>query len=138
MAAAIVEYCIPEPTFKTLEEALPFKDWIIGVGLDSSEVGNPPSKFEKVFEKAREEGFITVAHAGEEGSSDYIWEALNLLKVSRIDHGNRCLDDQKLVAKLVELKMPLTMCPLSNLSLKVIDDLKKLKLDYENAGGRDP
>ncbi|MBI9065995.1 MAG: adenosine deaminase [Salinivirgaceae bacterium] len=114
-----------DEAFKTLEQALPYKDWIIGVGLDSSEVGNPPSKFEKVFEKARNEGFLTVAHAGEEGSSDYIWEALNLLKVSRIDHGNRCLDDEKLVDKLVDLKIPLTMCPLSNLSLKVINDLKK-------------
>jgi len=111
--------------FKTLEEALPYKDWICGVGLDSSEVGNPPSKFERVFAKAREEGFITVAHAGEEGPAEYIWEALDLLKVTRIDHGNRCLDDENLVQKLVDLQIPLTLCPLSNLELKVVQDLKE-------------
>ena len=111
--------------FKTLEEALPYKDWISGVGLDSSEVGNPPSKFERVFAKAREEGFITVAHAGEEGPAEYIWEALDLLKVTRIDHGNRCLDDENLVQKLVDLQIPLTLCPLSNLELKVVQDLKE-------------
>ena len=111
--------------FKTLEEALPYKDWISGVGLDSSEVGNPPSKFERVFAKAREEGFITVAHAGEEGPTEYIWEALDLLKVTRIDHGNRCLDDENLVQKLVDLQIPLTLCPLSNLELKVVQDLKE-------------
>ena len=111
--------------FKTLEEALPYKDWISGVGLDSSEVGNPPSKFERVFTKAREEGFITVAHAGEEGPAEYIWEALDLLKVTRIDHGNRCLDDENLVQKLVDLQIPLTLCPLSNLELKVVQDLKE-------------
>ncbi|SHJ53302.1 adenosine deaminase [Aquimarina spongiae] len=111
--------------FKTLEEALPYKDWISGVGLDSSEVGNPPSKFERVFAKALEEGFITVAHAGEEGPAEYIWEALDLLKVTRIDHGNRCLDDENLVQKLVDLQIPLTLCPLSNLELKVVQDLKE-------------
>ncbi|GAA4277840.1 adenosine deaminase [Aquimarina mytili] len=110
--------------FKTLEQALPFKKWISAVGLDSSEVGNPPSKFERVFAKAREEGFITVAHAGEEGPSEYIWEALDLLKVTRIDHGNRCLDDDSLVKQLVEIQMPLTVCPLSNLELKVVTNLK--------------
>jgi len=110
--------------FKTLEECLPFKDWISGVGLDSSEVGNPPSKFERVFKAAQKEGFKTVAHAGEEGPSDYIWEALDLLNVCRIDHGNRCLDDDALVARLVEEQMPLTLCPLSNLELKVINQLE--------------
>ncbi len=110
--------------FKTLEQALPYKNWISAVGLDSSEVGNPPSKFERVFAKAREDGFITVAHAGEEGPSAYIWEALDLLKVTRIDHGNRCLDDDKLVEKLASLQIPLTLCPLSNLELKVVTDLK--------------
>ena len=110
--------------FKTLEQALPFKDWIVAVGLDSSEVGNPPSKFERVFAKAREEGFLTVAHAGEEGPADYIWEALDLLKITRNDHGNRCLDDDKLVERLVEMQMPLTLCPLSNLELKVVKDLR--------------
>lgn len=110
---------------KTLEEALEYKDWITAVGLDSSELGHPPSKFEKVFEKAREEGLLTVAHAGEEGPAEYIWEALNLLKVSRIDHGNHSLDDEKLVEKLIKLKMPLTLCPLSNLKLKVVQNLKE-------------
>ncbi|MCK8522090.1 adenosine deaminase [Aquimarina sp. D1M17] len=113
-----------EAAFKTLEQALPYKKWISGVGLDSSELGNPPSKFERVFEKARSEGFITVAHAGEEGPAEYIWEALNLLKVTRIDHGNRCLDDINLVKQLAKKQIPLTVCPLSNLELKVVDDLR--------------
>ncbi len=110
--------------FNTLEQAMPYKDWIKAVGLDSSEVGNPPSKFERVFAKAREEGFLTVAHAGEEGPAEYIWEALNLLQVVRNDHGNRCMDDEKLVEHLVEIQMPLTLCPLSNLELKVVRDLR--------------
>lgn len=114
--------------FKTLEQALPYKNWIDGVGLDSSEKGNPPSKFERVFEKARTEGFLTVAHAGEEGPAEYVWEALNLLKVSRIDHGNRSLDDDKLIAHLAKINMPLTLCPLSNLELKVVKDLKDYPL----------
>ncbi|MEP1097442.1 MAG: adenosine deaminase [Cyclobacteriaceae bacterium] len=110
--------------FDTLEQAMPYKDWIVAVGLDSSEVGNPPSKFERVFAKAREEGFLTVAHAGEEGPAEYIWEALDLLKITRNDHGNRCLEDDKLVERLVEMQMPLTLCPLSNLELKVVKDLR--------------
>ena len=114
-----------ESAMKTLDEALEYKEWIRAVGLDSSEVGNPPSKFQKVFEKAKKEGFLTVAHAGEEGPAEYIWEALNLLKISRVDHGNHCLDDEKLVKELVEKKIPLTVCPLSNLKLKVIEDLKE-------------
>ncbi|SIS94375.1 adenosine deaminase [Zobellia uliginosa] len=111
--------------FKTLEQALPHKDKILAVGLDSSEVGNPPSKFKNVFKKALEEGFLTVAHAGEEGPPEYIWEALDLLMVTRIDHGNRCLDDPKLVKRLAEQQIPLTLCPLSNLELKVVRDLKE-------------
>ena len=111
--------------FKTLEEAMPFKELIAAVGLDSSELGNPPSKFERVFAEARKRGFKAVAHAGEEGPADYIWEALDLLKVVRIDHGNRCLDDAELVKRLVKEQMPLTICPLSNLELKVVNDLKK-------------
>ncbi|MGK0390925.1 MAG: adenosine deaminase [Maribacter sp.] len=114
--------------FNTLEQAMPYKDWIAGVGLDSSELGNPPSKFERVFAKARELGLPTVAHAGEEGPAEYIWEALDLLKVVRIDHGNRCLDDDKLVQRLVDIQMPLTLCPLSNLELKVISDMKDYRL----------
>jgi adenosine deaminase len=117
-----------ESAFKTLESALPFKDQIIGVGLDSGEVGNPPSKFKNVFAKAIEEGFLTVAHAGEEGPAEYVWEALDLLKVSRIDHGNRSLEDEKLVERLAEEQIPLTLCPLSNLKLCVIDDMKDYPL----------
>lgn len=113
---------------QTLKAALPYKDWIFAVGLDSSEVGNPPSKFEKVFKMAQEEGFVTLAHAGEEGPSEYIWEALELLNVTRIDHGNRCLDDDKLVKVLADKKIPLTLCPLSNLKLKVINDLSEYPL----------
>lgn len=113
-----------ESAMRTLEEALPYKDWIVAVGLDSAEVGNPPSKFQKVFERALEEEFKTVAHAGEEGSAEYIWEALNLLRVSRIDHGNHVLDDEHLVQELVQKNIPLTLCPLSNLKLHVIDRME--------------
>lgn len=111
--------------FRTLEEALPYRSWITGVGLDSSEKGHPPTKFERVFAKAIESGFLTVAHAGEEGPAEYVWEALNLLKVSRIDHGNRSLEDQALVEQLAKQKMPLTVCPLSNLKLKVVKDITR-------------
>ena len=93
--------------FKTLDQALEHKDKIIGVGLDSSEVDNPPGKFKRVFNKAMEEGFLTVAHAGEEGPPEYIWEALDLLKVKRIDHGIRCLEDEKLVQRLKDDQIPL-------------------------------
>tara|TARA_B100001123_G_C15313268_1_gene1025223 strand:+ start:138 stop:1133 length:996 start_codon:yes stop_codon:yes gene_type:complete len=114
--------------FKVLEEALVHKDKIVGVGLDSSEIGHPPRKFEKVFKKAREEGFLTVAHAGEEGPPEYIWEALNLLKVKRIDHGVQCLADEKLVTKLRNEQIPLTVCPLSNIKLCVFDKLNEHNL----------
>lgn len=110
--------------FDTLEMALPFKDKIVAVGLDSSEVGHPPSKFQKVFEKALDEGFLTVAHAGEEGPPEYIWEALDLLKVSRIDHGVRSNEDTKLMERLASERMPLTVCPYSNIKLRVFDELK--------------
>jgi len=110
--------------FKILDQALVHKDKIIGVGLDSSEVGHPPSKFERVFKKAMKEGFLTVAHAGEEGPSEYIWEALDLLKVKRIDHGVRCLKDEKLVQKLRDEQIPLTVCPLSNVKLCVFEKLE--------------
>jgi adenosine deaminase len=114
-----------QAAFDTLEACLPHRDWIDGIGLDSSEVGNPPSKFERVFAKARELGFKVVAHAGEEGPASYIWEALDLLQVCRIDHGNRSMDDEQLLDRLVKEQMPLTLCPLSNLELKVIQDLKE-------------
>ena len=112
-----------EKAFETLEQALPFKDDIIAIGLDSSEVGHPPSKFERVFAKAREAGFLIVAHAGEEGPPAYIWEALDLLKVNRIDHGVRSEEDEQLMARLITEKMPLTVCPLSNLKLCVVNDM---------------
>jgi adenosine deaminase len=114
-----------ESAIETLEEALPYKELIIGVGLDSYEKNNPPSKFKDVFERAREEeGFLTVAHAGEEGPAEYVWEAITLLKVSRVDHGNNSLDDENLVQELRKRKIPLTLCPLSNLKLKVIDKME--------------
>jgi len=113
---------------QTLESALNHKDKIIGVGLDSGELGNPPSKFQNVFKKAAQEGFKLVAHAGEEGPAEYVWEALDLLNVSRIDHGNRSMDDKKLVARLAAEQMPLTLCPLSNLKLCVIKDMKDYPL----------
>lgn len=112
-----------EKAFETLEQALPFKDDIIAIGLDSSEVGHPPSKFERVFAKARDAGFLIVAHAGEEGPPEYIWEALDLLKVNRIDHGVRSEEDERLMARLIAEKMPLTVCPLSNLKLCVVKDM---------------
>jgi len=114
-----------EEAFKTLESSIPFKDWIHGVGLDSSEKGNPPSKFINVFKASAEHGFDLVAHAGEEGPVEYIWEALDLLKVIRIDHGNRCLDDEALVQRLKDSNIPLTLCPLSNLELKVIQKMEE-------------
>jgi adenine deaminase len=117
-----------ESAFKTLEQGLPYKDWIAAVGLDSSEMGNPPAKFKRVFAKANEAGFLTVAHAGEEGPAEYIWEALDLLKVTRIDHGNHSLDDDELVTRLAQMQMPLTLCPLSNLELKVVANLKEYPL----------
>jgi len=112
-----------EECFKILDQALAHKDKIFGVGLDSSEMGNPPKKFEKLFKKAVENNFITVAHAGEEGPPEYMWEALNLLNVKRIDHGVQCLKDEKLVEKLSTNQVPLTVCPLSNIKLKVFDKL---------------
>ncbi len=109
--------------FKIFDQALVHKDKIFGVGLDSSEMGNPPKKFKKLFKKAAENNFITVAHAGEEGPPEYMWEALNLLNVKRIDHGVQCLKDEKLVEKLSTNQVPLTVCPLSNIKLKVFDQL---------------
>lgn len=108
---------------KTLHEAIPFKKWIVAVGLDSSEVGHPPEKFRSVFDEARQEGFLSVAHAGEEGPPEYIWQALELLKVSRIDHGVRCLEDEELVHELRGKQIPLTVCPLSNIKLRVFETI---------------
>ena len=117
-----------EEGFKILDQALTHKDKIYGVGLDSSEMGNPPNKYEKLFKKAIEYGFITVAHAGEEGPPEYIWEALNLLNVKRIDHGVQCLKDEKLVEKLSKNQIPLTVCPLSNIKLRVFNKLEEHNL----------
>ncbi|GAA4655836.1 adenosine deaminase [Massilia kyonggiensis] len=110
-----------EEAIATLEEALPFRDKIIGVGLDSSEVGHPPEKFARVFERARNLGLHLVAHAGEEGPPAYIESALDVLNVERIDHGVRCLEDADLTARLVREQMALTVCPLSNIKLRVFD-----------------
>jgi len=108
---------------RTLDDALPWRDRFIGVGLDSSEKGQPPSKFERVFARARGLGLKAVAHAGEEGPPDYVRQALDLLKVDRIDHGNRALEDSALTERLVREQMPLTVCPLSNVRLCVVPDL---------------
>jgi adenosine deaminase len=108
---------------RTLDSALPFKDSIVGVGLDSSERGNPPGKFKHVFRRAREAGFFLTAHAGEEGPPSYVWEALDALGVARIDHGVRSIEDEPLVDRLARERIPLTVCPLSNVRLRVVDDL---------------
>lgn len=111
----------------TLQQALPYKDKIVGVGLDSSEAGHPPEKFSRVFHQAREAGFLAVAHAGEEGPALNIRNAIDLLGVQRVDHGVRCVEDAELVQVLQETRMPLTVCPLSNLKLKVFS-----KMDEHN------
>ncbi len=112
-----------QDAFVTLEQALPFKQHIIAVGLDSSEQGHPPEKFERVFNAAREHGFLTVAHAGEEGPAANIQVSIDKLKVARIDHGVRCVEDPELVKTLKHTQMPLTVCPLSNTKLKVFDTM---------------
>lgn len=109
---------------KTLKDAEPYFDRLLGIGLDSSEVGHPPSKFARCFAMAGEAGLKRVAHAGEEGPPAYVWEALDILKVDRIDHGNRALEDQRLIDRIVDEQITLTVCPLSNLSLCVVKDLK--------------
>jgi adenosine deaminase len=113
-----------EEAKETLHCSLPYREWIVGVGLDSSELGNPPEDFKAVFDKAREHGLLTVAHAGEEGPPEYIWQALDDLKVSRIDHGVRCVEDPKLVGRLKEEQIPLTVCPLSNVRLHIFDTIR--------------
>jgi adenine deaminase len=113
-----------DQAMKTLDEAFPYKEWIVAVGLDSSEKGNPPRKFARVFAKARDAGLLAVAHAGEEGPPEYIWEALDILGVKRIDHGVRCIEDPKLVDRLVSDQIPLTVCPLSNIKLRVFPSMR--------------
>ncbi|MGS5085772.1 adenosine deaminase [Hydrogenophaga sp. A37] len=117
-----------DDAFATLEAALPYREHFIGVGLDSSEMGHPPEKFERVFARCRELGLHLVAHAGEEGPPEYMWQAIDLLKVQRIDHGVAALQDPLLMAELAHTRLPLTVCPLSNLKLCVVDDLRDLPL----------
>ncbi len=112
-----------EAAMATLEQALPHREAIVAVGLDSAEVGNPPEKFRDVFDRARAEGFLTVAHAGEEGPPDYIWQALDVLHVARVDHGVRSIEDEALIERLVDEAVPLTVCPLSNVKLRVFPTL---------------
>jgi adenosine deaminase len=114
-----------DSAFATLKAAEPFLDRLEAVGLDSSEVGHPPSKFQRVFHAAHERGLKRVAHAGEEGPPQYVYEALDLLGVDRIDHGNRALEDDALVQRLVDAEMTLTVCPLSNLKLCVVKDMAR-------------
>ena len=123
-----------EEAFNTLEQSLPYKDYIVGIGLDSSELGNPPKKFEEVFKKAKENGYKLVAHAGEEGDISYIEDALDLLHIERIDHGVQSINSETLMKRLKEEQIPLTVCPNSNIELKVFEKyedhcIKKL-LDY--------
>jgi adenosine deaminase len=120
---------LPEAdAFATLEEAMPHLARIHGVGLDSSELGHPPSKFQRVFARCRELGLPCVAHAGEEGPPAYVWEALDLLQARRIDHGVRALEDERLVDRLREERIPLTVCPLSNIKLRVFPDMRRHNL----------
>ena len=114
-----------ESAMTTLEAALPYRDAIVAVGLDSGEAGNPPEKFRDVFDRARAEGFLAVAHAGEEGPPEYIWQALDVLGARRIDHGVRCTEDDRLVERLVAEQTPLTVCPFSNVKLCVFPDLRQ-------------
>ncbi|MEZ9158861.1 adenosine deaminase [Vibrio lentus] len=114
-----------DSAFETLKQALPYKDKIIAVGLDSSEQGNPPEKFKHVFQEAINQGFLTVAHAGEEGPAQNISDALSLLGITRIDHGVRCVEDDDLMAQLIAKRTPLTVCPLSNTKLKVFDTMQQ-------------
>ena len=113
-----------EAAMATLASALPHRDAIVAVGLDSGERGNPPERFRDVFDRARAEGFLAVAHAGEEGPAEYIWQALDLLDARRIDHGVRCTEDDRLVARLRADQTPLTVCPLSNVKTRVFPDLR--------------
>jgi adenosine deaminase len=113
---------------RTFDAALPYREYFAGVGLDSSECGHPPEKFAEVFARAREEGLFVVAHAGEEGPPDYVWQALDVLGASRIDHGVRCMEDPILVERLRDERIPLTVCPLSNVKLRVFNSIENHNL----------
>ena len=117
-----------QDALQTLQQALPFQDWISGIGLDSSEAGHPPEEFVDVFEQARAAGFMAVAHAGEEGPASYIWSALDRLKVQRIDHGVHCSEDAELLKRLKAEQIPLTVCPLSNIKLRVFNSMAEHNL----------
>jgi adenine deaminase len=117
-----------DAAMRTLDEARPYSEWLLGVGLDSSEVGHPPSKFRAAYRRAAEVGLLPVAHAGEEGPPGYVWEALDILKVRRVDHGVRSIEDERLVGRLVEEQIPLTVCPLSNVKLRVFPSLEQHNL----------
>jgi adenosine deaminase len=119
-----------DEAFACLEEALPMRDMLVGIGLASSEVGHPPEKFAKVFARARQLGFRLVAHAGEEGPPAYIWSALDVLKVERIDHGVQATHDAALMRRLAQDKIPLTVCPLSNIKLRVFPTLAQHTLGH--------
>lgn len=114
-----------DAAFATLEQAMAFRDQFFAVGLDSSELGHPPVKFANVFAKARSEGLLVVAHAGEEGPPEYIWQALDILKVSRVDHGVRAWEDPRLMQRLIDEQIALTVCPLSNTKLKVYEHMSQ-------------
>lgn len=124
-----------ESAFETLELATPYLDRIDGIGLDSSEMGHPPEKFERVFAKCRDLGLLVTAHAGEEGPPDYVWQAIEQLEIQRIDHGNRALEDENLTALIAKKELTLTVCPLSNKRLRVVDDLSKHPLPAMLAKG---
>jgi adenine deaminase len=121
---SFLRHLTEEEAFETLRQALPYSNYFVGIGLDSTEFGNPPQKFERVFEEAKRLGYKLMAHAGEEGPFEYIQDSIDLLKIDRIDHGNNCLHNEDLVNKIVASGIALTVCPLSNLKLKVVNDLK--------------
>ncbi|MEZ9233133.1 adenosine deaminase [Vibrio amylolyticus] len=125
MIMCFLRHLDEQSAFETLEQSLSHKEHIIAVGLDSSELGHPPEKFHRVFQAAIEQGFKTVAHAGEEGPASNIADAMSLLGISRIDHGVRCVENEDLVSELAESRMPLTVCPLSNTKLKVFDSMEQ-------------
>jgi adenosine deaminase len=124
----ILRHLSAAAAMETLNQALQYREWITAIGLDSAEAGNPPGKFTAVFDAARRHGLLTVAHAGEEGPPEYIRQALDLLRVSRIDHGVRCTEDRLLVDRLVREQVPLTVCPLSNVRLRVVDSMERHNL----------
>ena len=135
MIMCILRHLSVAEALETLEKANDFKDEIAAIGLDSSELGHPPEKFVEVFSRARQWGFKTVAHAGEEGPPDYIWQALKILHVERIDHGIRCLEDARLVEYLVKKQVPLTVCPMSNVKLKIFDHMQQHNVKEMMASG---